>query len=218
MKRILAASALMLAGCAPHHARPVIALPVSPVTTCPATANLCVSADQLPADATHAMFGPLRREYGSAVVRVCNQLPNAVTVPLAYIESQYTNHSGVTVMPSLAALAVIAHSQANTKTAIGLKVGLVAVESAAAATQLASIGAGAKAILTETALGGASLLNILQAAATSGSMLQYSSVTLPEQLQFQAAPSCVSGVMLDHFDSGAPGAGSISFGVSLPGK
>lgn len=209
--------AILLTGCATHHPRLAITVPVSPVTSCPSDSTLCIKADQLPPDATHAMFGPLRREYGSAIVRVCSNLGAATTVPLAYVESQYTERSGITVMPTLAALAVIAHAQASTKTAIALNGIITAAQLAAAATQLSNVSAAVKAALTDTALGGASLYTILKGATTSGSMLQYSSITLPESLDFQPR-GCVSGVVLDHGVGGAPAAGSISFGVMLPGK
>jgi hypothetical protein len=117
MKSLFLILALVVTGCASRHAHTLVSLPASPVTTCPATASLCISADQLPPDATHAMFGPLKREYGSAIVRVCSQIPGAVTIPLAYVESQYSQRSGITVMPALAALSVISGAQANTKTA-----------------------------------------------------------------------------------------------------
>ena len=170
----------------------------------------------MPPDATRAMFGPLPREYGSAVVRVCSQLPDAMTMPRAYAESQYAQRSRVTVIPTLVALSVIAHAQASTKTAKTLTGLITAAEIAAAATQLSSVGASVKGVLTETSLGGASLYNILKGATTSGSMLQYSSVTLPDTLQFQPY-GCASGIVLDYMVGGSVG-GSVSFGVSFPVK
>lgn len=216
MRRVaLALPLLALSGCATHH-RTRIAAPEVMHGSCASGSQLCIEADQMPQDATHAMFGPLRSNYGSAAVRVCSKMANATTVPLALIESEIKETNGITVVPSLVALSVIAGAQAHTKTSMILSGTLTAAQIAAGATQLSGISSMAKSILTNTALGGGTLYGILRGATASASMLQFSSVTLPETLQFQPF-GCASGIVLDYSQAGVPPAGSVSFGIMLPG-
>lgn len=215
--RTVALLALTLTGCATHHR--IATPPAVPIMhgSCPIGSQLCIEADQMPQDATRAMFGPLRDNYGSAAVRVCSKMAAPTTVPLPLIESEMKETNGITVVPSLVALSVIEKAQANTKTAVGLKWFLAAVQVAALSTQLSSVGASLKSILTEVAVGGSSLWSILQVDTASGSIVKYSDVTLPETLLFQPN-GCTSGIVLDYSAIGVPPMGSVSFGVVLGDK
>ena len=163
--------------------------------------DLHVTASQLSAATTKAMFGPLGKQYGAASVVVCNSGTASVSIPLAAIMQQPgAIPAGVTVLPPVAALAVISSAQNSTKKAKAFRIGIAAVESAAVAAQLSGLGATVKTVLTDTALLGGQLLPIFQQATTSQSLVNYAQATLPDPLQIVAGGCSPLAVVLIELD------------------
>jgi hypothetical protein len=170
--------------------------------------DLHVTASSLSSQTTRSMFGPLNKRYGSIAVSVCTT-GAATTAPLASIAQQPgAIPPGLTVLPPLAALTVVAHAQNSTKKAAAFRIGIAVVEGAAVATSLAGIGATLKNVLTDTALLGSQLIPIIEQASTPNALVNYSQATLADPLQVPAgtptAPGCApTGIVLTESDPAA---------------
>jgi hypothetical protein len=174
--------------------------------------SLHITASTLsPAD-VHALFGPLRKNYGAARVDICSSSPDAVTIPLGKIRQQVKLTNGVAILSNTEALSVIARAQSTTKVAIGLRYGLAAVQLAAIASTWSGLSATIKNTLTSSAVAGGGLLTVVGNAATVNSMVSYSSVALPETLQILpqgCAPTAIE--LLEFSKSGIMEPASIDF-------
>ena len=165
--------------------------------------DIRVTATELSSATTRSMFGPLAKQYGSAAVVVCNNSAASVSLPLASVLQQGAIPAGVTVLPSIAALQVIARAQGATKTATAFRIGIAVVEGAAVATSLSGISATLKNALTDTALLGGQLIPIISAAATTNALVNYSQATLPDPIQLVAGGCSPPAIVLTEKDSGA---------------
>jgi hypothetical protein len=165
---------------------------------------LHVTATVLSQASTKATFGPLAKQYRMASIQVCNTSAASVSVPLAAVmQVPAAIPAGMTVLPPLVALQVIAHAQGATKTAIGLRIGVAVVSGAAVATSLSGLSAAWKNGLTDTAILGSQLIPIIQQATTVQSMLNYQQATLPDPLQLVAGGCALPAVVLVEMDKSA---------------
>ena len=124
------------------------------------TNTLNVTATQLSQQTTRSMFGPLAKQYLAATVTVCNSGASSVSVPLAAVlQVPGAVPAGVTVLPPLAALTVIAAAQGSTKRAKIERGAIAAVSVAAVSTGFTGISQQAKTILTNVALNGPALVS-----------------------------------------------------------
>lgn len=146
--------------------------------------DLRISASTLTPDAVHALFGPLRKQYGAARVDICSSSPAAATVPLAKIRQQLKLTNNINVLSTIEAMQVIAMAQASTKKAKVLRYGVAAVEIAAFTAGLSGIGLAWKTGLNDGAIFGAQSLSIFSVASTPAALITYTTVALPETLTF----------------------------------
>lgn len=177
--------------------------------------SLRITATSMGADQVHAMFGPLKAEYGAARVDICSSDSVAVTIPLARIRQQLMSTHHVALLSSAEALQVIASAQANTKKAKILRGGVAAVQLAAIAGGWSGLSVTWKAGLNAAALVGAQSLGVLNAAATPTAMVAYSAVALPETLSFLPL-GCLPNSGIQMTDN-AP-VGHVDFTMPIPGK
>ncbi len=168
------------------------------------TNTLNVTATQLSQQTTRSMFGPLAKQYLAATVTVCNSGASSVSVPLAAVlQVPGAVPAGVTVLPPLAALTVIAAAQGSTKRAKIERGAIAAVSVAAVSTGFTGISQQAKTILTNVALNGPALVSIFDVASTPNSLVNYAQATLPDPIQLVAGGCAPPAVVLVEIDQKA---------------
>jgi hypothetical protein len=157
--------------------------------------SLHITGELLSQQDARALFGPLSSQYGVAATTVCSTSSANLTVPLGIIRQQLKLTNGLTVLPPVVALQVIAQAQGNTKRSKIIRGSIAAVELAAIASGWAGLSSAWKSSLNSVALAGSQSLPVLIGATTSAALISYASAVMPDPLQLNGL-SCVSGLVL----------------------
>jgi hypothetical protein len=173
--------------------------------------QLHITAELLSTADTHAMFGPLAKQYTAAKVLVCSNSTANLSVPQGIVAQSVKTRNNITILPNVVAMQVIALAQGATVKSRSFRYGLAAIQLAAIASTWAGLSATVKNTLTSTSLAGSSALPIILNATTAQSLISYSTAALPDPLQF-AGVSCASGIALT--EAGA--AGGIDVTIAAP--
>lgn len=150
--------------------------------------DLCITATVQANDTVDSLFGPLNKgKYGAATVDICSQIPRPITgFALGHIR-QNAHVSGVTILSNEVAQAVIASAQGKTKKAVIGRIVFAITASATVAVGTNLLKPLTKTIVTDISLSGQGIWNSFALIATPNALINYSSVSLPEILQFQPA-------------------------------